>query len=73
MLWYARHGHDPADITDRQQATPWYRTKTEPAYHDMIIKLRRTIIAARFRAGTTRNPTPEETLAVHAAWANAAA
>ena len=73
VLWYARHGHDPADITDRQHTTPWYRTKTEPAYQDMITKLRRTLIAARFRGGKTRNPTPEETLAVHAAWANAAA
>jgi hypothetical protein len=77
VLWYARHGHDPADITTRQHTTPWYRTKTEPAYQDMIIKLRRTLIAARyqpqFRGGKARNPTPEEILAVHAAWANAAA
>ncbi|GAA0930663.1 IS701 family transposase [Virgisporangium aurantiacum] len=73
VLWYARHGHDPADVSDRQHTTPWYRTKTEPAYHDMIIKLRRTLIAARFHPGKGRNPTPEQTLAVHAAWANAAA
>lgn len=73
VLWYARHGHDPADITDRQHTTPWYRTKTEPAYQDMIIKLRRTLIAARFRGGKARKPTPEQTLAVHLAWANAAA
>jgi hypothetical protein len=73
VLWYARHGHHPADLTDRQRAAPWYRTKTEPAYHDMISKLRRTLIAARFRAGRDRNPTPEETLAVHLAWADAAA
>jgi DDE superfamily endonuclease len=73
VLWYARHGHHPADVTNRQHAAPWYRTKTEPAYHDMIIKLRRTLIAARFRAGKTRIPTPEETLAVHLAWADAAA
>ena len=39
----------------------------------MIIKLRRTLIAARFRGGRARNPTPEETLAVHLAWAEAAA
>ena len=73
VLWYANHGHNPADITDRQQTTPWYRTKTEPAYQDMITKLRRTLIAARFHPGTTRTPTPEETHAVHTAWANAAA
>jgi DDE superfamily endonuclease len=73
VLWYARHGHDPADLIHRQHAAPWYRTKTQPAYHDMITKLRRTLIAARFRAGKARNPTTEETLAIHLAWADAAA
>jgi hypothetical protein len=73
VLWYARHGHDPADLTDRQHAAPWYQTKTEPSYLDMIVKLRRTLIAARFRAGRAANPTPEETLAIQLAWAEAAA
>ena len=48
VLWYTRHGHHPADIDDRRTAQPWYRTKTEPAFEDMVIKLRRTLIAARF-------------------------
>ena len=48
IIWYARHGHDPADIDDRRASQPWYRTKTEPAFEDMLIKLRRTLIAARF-------------------------
>ena len=48
IIWYARHGHDPADIDDRRAAQPWYRTKTEPAFEDRLIKLRRTLIAARF-------------------------
>jgi len=39
----------------------------------MIVKLRRTLIAARFLGRQQRNPTPEETLAVHLAWAEAAA
>jgi hypothetical protein len=73
MLWYATAGHHPDDVTARRDAAPWYTTKTQPAYHDMIIKLRRTLIAARFRAGKARNPTPQETLAVHLAWADAAA
>jgi len=38
IIWYARHGHDPADIDDRRTAQPWYRTKTEPAFEDMLIK-----------------------------------
>jgi hypothetical protein len=23
IVWYARHGHDSADITGRRQAEPW--------------------------------------------------
>ena len=73
VLWYATAGHHPDDVAAHRDAAPWYTTKTQPAYHDMIIKLRRTLIAARFRAGKTRNPTPQETLAVHLAWTDAAA
>ncbi len=40
-IWCTRYGHDPADIDDRRAAQPWYRTKTEPAFEDMLIKLRR--------------------------------
>ena len=39
VIWYARSGHDPADIDDRRAAQPWYWTKTEPAFDDMLIKL----------------------------------
>ncbi len=73
VVWYAHHGHSPEVAADRRAAAPWYRTKTQPAYHDMIIKLRRTLIAARFLRGKPRTPTPEETLTVQLAWAEAAA
>ena len=73
ILWYAGHGHHPDLAAERRATAPWYRTKTHPAYHDMITKLRRVLIAARFRAGKPRNPTPEETLQVQLAWAEAAA
>ena len=46
IIWHTRYGHDPADIDDRRAAQPWYRTKTEPAFEAMLIKLRRTLIAA---------------------------
>jgi hypothetical protein len=72
-VWYAHHGHHPDHAAQRRAAAPWYRTKTHPAYHDMITTLRRTLIAAKFRAGQTRQPTPEETRQVHLAWAEAAA
>ena len=50
-----------------------YRTKTEPAFEDMLIKLRRTLIAARFSAGRPAQPTSEQIRAVLAAWNDAAA
>jgi DDE superfamily endonuclease len=68
VIWYARHGHDPADIDDRRASQPWYRTKTEPAFEDMLIKLRRTLIAARFSGSRPAQPTGEQIHAVLAAW-----
>jgi hypothetical protein len=73
IIWYAGHGHHPDLAAQRRAAAPWYRTKTRPAYLDMITTLRRILIAARFRAGQARNPTPQETLQVQLAWAAAAA
>ena len=68
VIWYARHGHAPADTGDRRAAQPWYRTKHEPAFEDMLIKLRRTLIAARFSGTRPAQPTDEQIRAVLAAW-----
>jgi hypothetical protein len=73
VIWYARHGHDPADIHDRRAAEPWYTTKAEPAFEDMLTKLRRTLICARISAGSAAHPEPAQITAVLAAWAAAAA
>jgi hypothetical protein len=59
ITWYALYGHDPADVTDRAAAQPWYQTKTEPSFEDMITKLRKTIIAARFSTVTPGQPDPD--------------
>ena len=48
--WYARFGYDPADIGLRRLLCPWYRTKREPAVADMLAKLRREFLKARFSA-----------------------
>ena len=42
----------------RQSAEPWYTGKTETAFEDMLAKLRRTLIAARFTATTPNPPDP---------------
>jgi hypothetical protein len=73
IIWYALHNNHTTDIAHRRANAPWYTTKTRPAYHDMIIKLRRTLIAAKFRAGSPHQPTPTELLTIAAAWNEAAA
>jgi SRSO17 transposase len=73
VTWYARHGHPRHAVTARRHDQPWYRTKTEPAFEDMLTQLRRTMIAARISAGSSAHPTPEQTQQVLAAWHAAAA
>ena len=73
ITWYARHGHDPASITSRRQAQPWYTTKTEPAFEDMLTTLRRALICARISEGSPAHPDSEQITAVLAAWHAAAA
>ena len=73
IIWYARHGHDPAGITARRQAQPWYHAKTEPAFEDMLTQLRRVMICARISGGSAAHPEPGQIQAVLAAWHAAAA
>ena len=53
--WYATYGYHREDLLTRQSAEPWYRSKTETAFEDMLAKLRRALIAAR---STTTTPHP---------------
>lgn len=69
VAWYALHGHDPADVEDHRARAPWYRTKANPSFADMIAKLRRVIIASQFPPGRGRTPTPVEIAQVQEAWA----
>lgn len=48
ILWYARCAWDPADIDRRRRLCPWYTTKTEPSPADMLARLRREFLKARF-------------------------
>ena len=47
---------------------PWYKTKTRPSIADMAAKLRRVIIAVRFKASRLDQPTPEEIRVIRLAW-----
>jgi hypothetical protein len=71
--WYATDGHDPADVTSHRARSPWYTTKTQPSTADMAAKLRRVIIAARFRPSHPDQPTREEIHLIRLAWADLAA
>lgn len=73
IIWYVLHGHDHTDAAHRRATAPWYRSKTEPSTWDMLTKLRRQIIAARFLPASPRPATTQEILEVQQAWAQAAA
>jgi DDE superfamily endonuclease len=73
VTWYATAGHDPADLHERRSLSPWYTSKAEPSTSDMAAKLRRVIIAARFKASRPDQPTPEEISVLRLAWEDAAA
>jgi hypothetical protein len=71
--WYATVGHDPADVADHRARAPWYASKAQPSTADMAAKLRRVIIAARFKASRPDQPTPQEISILRLAWEDAAA
>ena len=50
IVWYTLYGHHPDDVVIRRQAQPWYDAKAEPSFEDMLTKLRKALIAARFSA-----------------------
>lgn len=52
IVWYATHGYHPDDLAGRHATEPWYIGKSEPTFEDMLVKLRRTLIAARFSTST---------------------
>jgi len=74
IIWYALHGYDPTDATQRRTAVPWYgsdpRSNHHPghAYQAPTTDHHRPIYATLTRPATT-----QEILQVQQAWALAAA
>ena len=60
IIWYTLHGHHPDDLNSRRDAQPWYRHKDEPAFEDMLTKLRRTVVAARITGLAATQPDPHK-------------
>jgi DDE superfamily endonuclease len=73
VIWYALHGHRSGIVADRRIHAPWYLSKTDPSFADMLTALRRTLIAARFMGSRPAQPTNAEIRQVQRAWALAAA
>nr|WTB35026.1 transposase [Streptomyces sp. NBC_00830]WTB35045.1 transposase [Streptomyces sp. NBC_00830] len=73
VVWYALHGHHPGDVAEHRERAPWYTSKTDPSLSDMVAKLRRVIIAARFMPTRPGQPTDQEIRTVQQAWAAASA
>ena len=73
VCWYVTAGHHPDDVTEHRARAPWYRTKTQPSTADMLGKLRRVLIAARFRCARLHQPTSTELQTIRLAWENPAA
>ena len=71
VCWYATAGHHPADAEARRLNAPWYTAKTEPSTADMTAKLRRVIIAAKFKRLHPDQPEPAEIHAIRLAWEDA--
>jgi hypothetical protein len=69
IIWYAIHGHHPDDIAEHRARAPWYLSKTNPSFADMIAKLRRTIIADQYSPGRLRAPYQQKITAIQQAWA----
>jgi len=73
ITWYATAGHDPADVDLHRARAPWYTSKARPSTADMTGKLRRVLIAARFKPSRPDQPTPAEIHAIRLAWESMAA
>jgi hypothetical protein len=71
VTWYSAIGHSPADTAARRANAPWYTSKTEPSTADMTAKLRRVIIAAKFKRVHADQLEPEEIHAIRLAWEDA--
>jgi hypothetical protein len=60
-------------VNNHRARAPWYTTKAQPSTADMLAKLRRVLIAAKYRAPHPGQPTPEEINIIRLAWEDAAA
>ncbi len=68
ILWYALHGHHPNDVQQHRDTAPWYQSKANPSFADMLAKLRRSIIAAQYSPGRLRAPYQQKISQIQQTW-----
>jgi hypothetical protein len=60
VAWYALNGQAQEDVLHRRKHAPWYRHKRAPSYQDMLVSLRRALIAAEYPPVTPAGRHREE-------------
>lgn len=68
IIWYTRHGQPAADVAAHRARAPWYRTKQAPSLADMLVALRRELLAAQYLPSRLVGPTLEELLTAQVSW-----
>lgn len=56
VTWYALNGDPAADVRERRERAPWYRHKRAPSHGDMLVALRRAMIAVEFPRESVPEP-----------------
>jgi hypothetical protein len=56
IVWYALNGDPAEDVRARRRHAPWYRHKRAPSYGDMLVALRRAMIAVEFPRESVPEP-----------------
>jgi hypothetical protein len=51
VIWYIRAGNPAADVARVRRRAPWYVTKSEPSFADMLAAARREILFPRLFSG----------------------
>lgn len=73
IVWYALAGHSARDLGERRRRAPWYLDKGQPSVEDMLVKLRRTVIAARLSSSMDQPASDRNLVQLAEAWELAAA
>lgn len=60
VVWYMLNGDPSGDVKARRRHAPWYRHKRSPSYGDMLVALRRAMIAVEFPRESVSEPKQQK-------------